>query len=71
MAALEPDFDFAINEQCFQYDECEALRPFAAAGKAVFVAEYERSDFCGRAQAAGYMALLKRLELDAWREPCS
>ena len=70
VAALEPDFDFALNEQCFQYDECDRLRPFVAAGKAVFVAEYERSDFCARARAAGYMAMLKRLELDALREPC-
>ena len=23
VAALEPDFDWALNEQCFQYDECE------------------------------------------------
>jgi hypothetical protein len=68
VAALEPDFDFALNEQCFQYDECERLRPFAAAGKAVLVAEYERSDFCARAGV--YRVMLKRLELDAWREPC-
>ncbi len=28
-------YDFAVNEQCFQYDECDALRPFLEAGKAV------------------------------------
>ena len=70
--ALEPDFDWALNEQCFQYDECDALRPFVAAGKAVFVAEYELATqaFCDRAASSGYMAMLKRLALDAWREPC-
>ena len=26
VAALEPDFDWALNEQCFQYDECDRLR---------------------------------------------
>lgn len=71
-AALEPDFDWAINEQCFQYGECERLRPFAMAGKAVFVVEYELAldAFCQRARDAGFMAMRKRLELDVWRETC-
>ncbi|MEA1920781.1 MAG: endo alpha-1,4 polygalactosaminidase [Campylobacterota bacterium] len=33
-------FDFAVNEQCHEYDECELLEPFIQAGKAVFNAEY-------------------------------
>jgi hypothetical protein len=72
VAALQPDFDWALNEQCFQYHECGALRPFARAHKAVFVAEYERapSTFCAQARAAGYMAMRKHLELDAWRQAC-
>ncbi len=37
---LEPVFDFAVNEQCHEYDECEAMRPFVGAGKPVFNAEY-------------------------------
>ncbi len=40
IGALVSDFDFAINEQCFQYVECDALTPFIKAGKAVFNAEY-------------------------------
>ena len=70
--ALEPAFDWALNEQCFQYEECDRLRPFTAAGKAVFVAEYELapSAFCAQARAAGLMAMRKRLDLDAVREPC-
>ena len=70
--ALEPDFDWALSEQCFQYDECAALRPFTAAGKPVFVAEYELdpSAFCARAAANGFMAMRKRLELGPWRRPC-
>ena len=41
-------------------------------GKAVFVTEYEldTSAFCSKAQAAGFMAMRKHFELDAWREPC-
>jgi hypothetical protein len=71
-AALEPDFDWALDEQCYQYRECDALQPFARAGKAVLIAEYELAPaaFCPQARAAGYSAIRKRLELDAWREPC-
>ena len=29
-------FDWAINEQCFQYDECQLLLPFVPAGKPGF-----------------------------------
>jgi hypothetical protein len=70
--ALQPDFDWALNEQCFQYHECDVLKPFARAGKAVFVAEYRLSPrvFCARARAAGYTAIRKRLRLDAWRQTC-
>jgi hypothetical protein len=72
VAALEPAFDWAINEQCFQYNECAALRPFLAAGKPVFVAEYDlaTSAFCSAANVMGVMAMRKRLALDAFREPC-
>jgi hypothetical protein len=63
-------FDWALNEQCFEYDECSRLRPFVRAGKAVFVAEYRAGDFCARARSLGFMAMLKRVSLDAWRAPC-
>jgi hypothetical protein len=36
-----PYFDFALNEQCFQYNDCAPLLPFIKAGKAVFQVEYE------------------------------
>jgi hypothetical protein len=72
VAALEPAFDWALNEQCFQYDECDRLQPFVAAGKAVFVAEYEGEPaaFCARARTLGLRAMLKRLELGPYRRPC-
>jgi hypothetical protein len=71
-AALEPDFDWALSEQCYQYRECDALAPFARAGKAVLIAEYELEPaaFCAQARAAGYSAIRKRLDLDAWRQAC-
>ena len=70
--ALEPSFDWAINEQCFEYNECQLLSPFTAAGKAVFVTEYDvaTSSFCPKARAMKIMAMRKRLSLDAFREAC-
>jgi hypothetical protein len=72
VAALEPRFDWALNEQCFQYDECDRLRPFVRAGKAVFTVEYELepAQFCARAREMRLMSMRKRLDLDAWRAPC-
>ena len=72
VAALEPDFDLAVVEQCFQYRECDRLEPFTRAGKPVLVAEYglPTARFCARANATGLMAMRKRLDLDAWRRPC-
>jgi hypothetical protein len=65
-------FDWALNEECFSYDECAALQPFLDAGKAVMVVEYEleTSDFCAQANALGVNAMRKRWDLDAWQEPC-
>src|SRR5258705_316926 len=34
VAALAPYFDWALNEECFQYKECGSLAPFTTAGKA-------------------------------------
>ena len=47
------DFDFAVNEECFRYDECDALEPFVTAGKAVFHVEYDLATtaFCAKAKA--------------------
>ena len=72
VAQLEPDFDFAINEQCFEYGECAMLQPFIAAGKAVFNAEYtmDTSSFCAQAKAQGISAIRKNLDLDATRQAC-
>jgi hypothetical protein len=71
-SALARDFDWALVEQCFQYEECERLRPFTAAGKAVWEVEYSLATdaFCSAARSAGFMAMVKPLELDAQREPC-
>jgi hypothetical protein len=72
VAVLQPAFDWALNEQCSQYSECNRLQPFVRAGKAVFEAEYELATdaFCPQAEAAGLMAMRKHSSLDAFREPC-
>ena len=66
-------FDWALNEQCFQFDECDTLRPFIEASKAVFHVEYEldAGEFCTRANALDFSSLKKNLDLDSWREPCA
>jgi len=69
---LLPYFDWSLNEQCFQYNECEMLLPFIQAGKPVFGIEYQGdpAGFCPQANAMNFDFLKKRLELDAWRIAC-
>ena len=69
---LLPYFDWALNEQCFQYDECDLLLPFIQAGKAVFGVEYEGqlADFCPQATANQFSWLLKDIDLGPAREAC-
>jgi hypothetical protein len=63
--SLVADFDFAVNEQCAQYNECASLDPFTRAGKAVVQLEYEGSPatFCAAANAAGRAAAKMGLDL--------
>ena len=65
-------FDFSVDEQCYQYRECDALEPFVEAGKAVFEVEYNGplSAFCPAAAALGLSSMLKDQQLDATRTPC-
>jgi len=69
---LVEDFDWALNEQCFQYDECATLNPFIQAGKAVFGVEYKGSPdtFCPKANGMNFDWLQKSLNLDDWRYSC-
>ncbi|MFI9610320.1 endo alpha-1,4 polygalactosaminidase [Streptomyces sp. NPDC052023] len=69
---LVGDFDFAVNEQCAQYGECEALTPFVEAGKAVFHAEYELATarFCAQSRRLKLSSLLKKYDLGVWRRTC-
>jgi endo-alpha-1,4-polygalactosaminidase (GH114 family) len=78
-AQLEPQFDWALNEECISYSECDTLKPFVDAGKAVFHVEYAGSQsqgqsklnsVCGDSSIQGFSTLIKLLDLDAWRLSC-
>jgi hypothetical protein len=67
-------FDFAVNEQCHEFKECDRLRPFIAAAKPIFNAEYlqeyvvdaggARSQLCATARSESIRSLVLPLELD-------
>ncbi|MCX5207191.1 endo alpha-1,4 polygalactosaminidase [Streptomyces sp. NBC_00237] len=65
-------FDFAVNEECAEFDECARLRPFITAGKAVFHVEYAlpNGEFCADSRRLGLSSMRKNLGLDPWRRPC-
>lgn len=72
--ALVASFDLAVNEQCNQYAECDALRPFVDAGKPVLNAEYAakyrkntsgaRDKLCKDSRSAKIRTLVLPLNLD-------
>ena len=67
---LVDSFDFAVNEQCAQYDECDRLEPFVAARKPVFHVEYELpvSAFCP--PPTGFLSIRKPILLGPEVTPC-
>lgn len=69
---LQPFFDFAITEQCFQYKECGLLAPFTKANKAVFVVEYKGNfaSICSQSKGLHFSTIFKKLSLDAYLRPC-
>ena len=73
LSQLQSMFDFAINEQCAQYKECDAYDGWTAAGKAVVEVEYHARPgrYCPNADLQGRDAIQKSLALRAkpWR-PC-
>ena len=74
---LVDDFDFAVNEQCFEFNECDALTPFIKQGKAVLNAEYKQSyinnsaPICNQSVNLQISTLLLPLKLDdSFRHSC-
>lgn len=66
LSSLVNSFDFAVNEQCFQYNECHLLQPFINQNKAVFGVEYEiaASTFCPQANSMNLSFALANYALD-------
>jgi hypothetical protein len=71
--ALEPRFDFAVVEQCFEFNECGKARPFTRARKPVFEVEYNlsRSKFCRLAQKSRINAISAEPDLAGPAAPCA
>ncbi|WP_353662389.1 endo alpha-1,4 polygalactosaminidase [Hydrogenimonas sp. SS33] len=77
---LEPWFDFSMNEECHQDQECDLLTPFIRAGKPVFNVEYAqkyREDIdarymlCEDARRRGFHTLVLPAGLDdSFRYSC-
>jgi len=73
-------YDFSVNEQCFEYDECNALTPFIQAGKAVLNTEYDqqyisdtnsRNNLCTESLNLQFSTLILPLDLDdSSRDSC-
>jgi hypothetical protein len=74
LADLAPYFDYAVNEQCQQYNECGGYTThFINDGKAVWQVEYKLSlgKFCPQANSADRNAIYKSFDLfDTPYTPC-
>jgi len=66
-------FDFELNEECHDYDECDELHPFVASDKPIFNAEYENTEaaattlattLCPTAVTENIRTLIMPLDLD-------
>ncbi|MFA6000861.1 MAG: endo alpha-1,4 polygalactosaminidase [Thermoleophilia bacterium] len=73
VAQLVEYFDFSVNEQCHEFDECDLLTPFVRAGKPVLNAEYEealvqnaakRKSLCDASLDQHFSTLILPLQLD-------
>lgn len=76
---LQPEYDWALNEECLAFNECTLLKPFIDAGKAVFHVEYvdqqsdgpaKKTSVCGQPSIAGFSTLIKTWDLDVYRLSC-
>lgn len=74
--------EWAINEECAEYEECADWAPFIAAGKPVFHVEYtdddnatsvsasKRSKACAADGQTGFSTIIKHYSLDNWIVYC-
>ncbi|MBI5537485.1 MAG: endo alpha-1,4 polygalactosaminidase [Deltaproteobacteria bacterium] len=74
-AELLSYFDWALTEDCFDQGWCGDMSGFVAAGKPVFMCEYDDTgivfaDACSQAASLQLNAILKHRDLDVWRQTC-
>ncbi|KAK2812024.1 hypothetical protein FQN50_001733 [Emmonsiellopsis sp. PD_5] len=77
--------EYAVNEQCSQYAECNTYEPFITAKKAVFHIEYPKGEeesnnrevaanvaknFCETSNIDGFSTVMKNINLDDWAQTC-
>ena len=69
---LVDSFDFAVNESCYAYKECDGYKLFRQQGKPVLIAEYRayNSTMCGKAAASGYRLQFFKRSLKGVGTPC-
>lgn len=79
LAELEPCYDWALNEECYAFEECGQYEPFVSANKAVFHVEYVddkldgeslADDICGDESIDEFSTLVKDWDLTAWYRDC-
>ncbi len=70
---LVSSFDFAINESCYNYNECGGYDIFIEQEKPVHIIEYKKHLFnvnCSDAKSHGFDMILKDRSLDAFVKSC-
>jgi hypothetical protein len=69
---LAPAFDFAVNEECVQLDECDLYESFTGNDKATFVVEYtgDMAKMCDVVRPFRLTLIKKPEDLSAPRETC-
>ena len=65
-------FDFAVNESCYQYEECGGYMPMRRQGKPIFIADYRayNAKLCSRAKTSGFRLQFFKLDLKGTGKPC-
>jgi len=70
-------YDFAVNEECFEFSECDSLSPFIDAAKAVLNVEYssnfkaDPSALCRDSLSRQFSTLILDINLDdSYRHSC-
>ncbi len=82
ISKLEPFYDFSLNEQCYENNECDKLQPFIDSNKPVLNAEYaqsyvdnnnsERDIICMDSRKRKFQTLILPLDLDdSFRYSCN